>query len=215
MCVHPLRNPCGVHNKNCKILICRDICKVAVWNRGATFLFLAWVSSMRQRPTLNRPTEFSQYREGSLKGSLKEGQSPSFLHNPYILPIHSDVMPIGFELAIKEMRRTDATILYELITVHLGWVRGDGTFKPAARFKDGVPYSVGLSPDGRILEKSITEGEFEKAIRLMQQGRPLHLGVKEYRFYKTTEVAKILIDIRTGKVSAEEVLKFIRTIGAY
>ena len=124
-------------------------------------------------------------------------------------------MVIGFELAIKEMRRTDATLLYELITSHLSWVRGDGTFKPAARFKDGVPYSVGLTNDGRILEKQTTEGEFEKAVRLMQQGRPLHLGMKEYRFYRTTEVAKILIEIRTGKISAEEVLKFIRVIGAY
>ena len=124
-------------------------------------------------------------------------------------------MVIGFELAIKEMRRTDATLLYELITAHLSWVRGDGTFKPVARFKDGVPYSVGLTNDGRILEKPTTEGEFEKAVRLMQQGRPLHLGMKEYRFYRTTEVAKILIEIRTGKISPEEVLKFIRTIGAY
>lgn len=124
-------------------------------------------------------------------------------------------MAIGFELAIKEMRRTDASLLYDLVVGHHSWIRGDGTYKPAARFRNGVPYAVGLNADGQIVEKAITEGEFEKTMRLLQQGRPIVLGVREFRFYKTAEVAKVLIDIRTGRVNADDVLKFIRTIGAY
>ena len=87
--------------------------------------------------------------------------------------------------------------------------------QPIARFKGWHPHSVGLNADGNIVERPVSEGEFEKSMRLLQQGRPLILGVREFRFYRTTEVAKILIEIRTGKITAQDVLKFIRTIGAY
>ncbi len=124
-------------------------------------------------------------------------------------------MAIGFELALKEMRRTDVTLLYELIASHLGWIRGDGNFKPVGRFKDGVPYRVGLNADGELVETPTTEGEFERSMRLIQQGKSLVLGVREYRFYRGVEVVKVLVDIRTNKVSAQDVIKYIKSMGAY
>ena len=124
-------------------------------------------------------------------------------------------MIIGYQLALKEMRRTDVTLLYQLITAHLAWIKGDGTFKPAARFRDGVAYKVGLNADGEIVESRTTEGEFEKSMRQIQEGKALIFGVTQYRFYRPTEVAKVLIDIRTGKASAEDVLKYIKAMGAY